>query len=356
MANVPGLKKVGPFWHYSLQVNGQRAHGSTKAMDLTTARRVMEEKRRELLHDQLKLNKKVPPTLNQVWEAWWKAHQSAFSQSYLVSAECRYRLWIKPDLGLTRVDRIQTDAVSGVRVRQLEAGRSPRYANNTLELVRTLVRYAIKGGHLDRLPFVVKFLRIQKKPRVTVPALSIGAFFAAVDQEAHTPHVRAILRVMVGLGMREGEVLGMRWQWFNPGTQSYTVGKAKGKEARVLPVPDWLWGVLHAMPKPTLSEWVFPAEDGKPHRSQYCKKVLKRVCEKMGLGNVTQHRLRATFATLHAEAGTPITQIQGMLGHKNIQTTMVYVETSLEAKRRAQDTLSQRLGLSAAPSAAATAV
>ena len=41
-----------------------------------------------------------------------------------------------------------------------------------------------------------------------------------------------------------------------------------------------------------------------------------------------------------------------MLGHKNIQTTMVYVETSLEAKRRAQDTLSQRLGLSAPPSAA----
>ena len=136
MASIPGLKKVGSFWQYSIQVNGQRAHGSTKAMDLTTARRVLEEKRRALLHDQLNLNNKIPPTLNQVWEAWWKAHQTAFSQSYLVSAECRYRLWIKPELGVTRVDRIQTDAVSGVRVRQLEAGRSPRYANNTLELIR----------------------------------------------------------------------------------------------------------------------------------------------------------------------------------------------------------------------------
>jgi hypothetical protein len=34
-----------------------------------------------------------------------------------------------------------------------------------------------------------------------------------------------------------------------------------------------------------------------------------------------------------------------MLGHKNIATTMIYVETSLDAKRKAQDTLSQKLGL-----------
>lgn len=345
MATIPGLRKVGAFWHYSLQVNGQRAHGSTKATDLSTARRVMEEKRRDLLHDQLNLTKKVPPTLNQVWESWWKVNQAAFSRSYLVTAECRYRRWIKPELGLIRIDRLQTAAVLGVRAHQLEAGLSARYANNTLELVRTLARFAVRSGHMEKLPFTAKFLRIQKKPRVTVPAPSLTTFFAAIDQEAHTPHVRVLLRVMVGLGLREGEALAMRWQWFDHASHTYTVGKAKGKEARVLPVPDWLWDALHSMPKPIMSEWVFPAEDGKPHRSQYCKKVLQRVCKALDLGNVTQHRLRATFASLHAEAGTPVPEIQGMLGHKNVATTMIYVETSLEAKRRAQDNLSLKLGL-----------
>jgi len=345
MANIPGLKKVGDFWHYSIQVNGQRAHGSTKATDLTTARRVMEEKRRDLLHDQLNLTKKVPPTLNQVWESWWKVNHTAFSQSYLVTAECRYRRWIKPDLGLTRIDRIQTAAVMGVRARQLEAGLSARYANNTLELIRTLARFAVKGGHMEKLSFVVKFLRIQQKPRVTVPAPSLTAFFAAIDQAAHTPHVRVLLRVMVGLGLREGEALGMRWEWFDMDQHTYVVGKAKGKEARVLPVPDWLWCALHAMPKPTLSEYVFPAVDGRPHRSQYCKKVLQRVCESMGLGNVTQHRLRATFATLHAESGTPLPDLKELMGHKDVKTTMIYVETSMASKRRAQDALSLKLGL-----------
>jgi len=57
------------------------------------------------------------------------------------------------------------------------------------------------------------------------------------------------------------------------------------------------------------------------------------------------HRLRATFASLHAEAGTPITEIKDLLGHKNIQTTMIYVETSLESKRHSQDALGMKLGL-----------
>lgn len=65
----------------------------------------------------------------------------------------------------------------------------------------------------------------------------------------------------------------------------------------------------------------------------------------MDLCNATQHRLRATFVSLHAEAGIPVPEIQGMLGHKNIATTMLYVETSLEAKCRAQGNLSQKLGL-----------
>ncbi len=345
MAKIPGLKKVGSFWHYSIQVNGQRAHGSTKATDLTTARKVMEEKRRELLHDQLNLSKRTPPTLNQVWDAWWKAKQAISSCNYLASAECRYRLWIKPLLGFERVDRIQTTAISEVCSHQLEAGRSPRYANNTLELIRTLARYAIRSGHMERLPFVVTFLRIQKKPRVTVPASRLLAFFAAIDEEAHTPHVPLILRVMVGLGMREGEVLGMRWEWLNP-DQTYTVGKSKGKEARVLPIPRWLWDLLLAMPNKAQHGWVFPATDDEPHRSQYCKKVLARVCKKMGLGNITQHRLRATFATFHAEVGTPLTEIQGMMGHRSISTTMIYVEQSLENRRKAQDILSRRLKLS----------
>lgn len=43
MSTTLGLKKVGRHWHYSLTVNGQRRHGSTRAQDLATARVVLED-------------------------------------------------------------------------------------------------------------------------------------------------------------------------------------------------------------------------------------------------------------------------------------------------------------------------
>jgi integrase len=75
-----------------------------------------------------------------------------------------------------------------------------------------------------------------------------------------------------------------------------------------------------------------------PHFQQWVKGASR-------VGSVTQHRLRATFGSFHAEARTPVPEIKGMIGHKNIATTMIYVETSLDANRRAQEALSRNLGL-----------
>jgi integrase len=150
---------------------------------------------------------------------------------------------------------------------------------------------------------------------------------------------------MVGLGLRQTEALEMRWGRFSPAQRTYVVGKVKGKEARVLPVPSWLWVAIHEMPKLALSALVFLAVDGKPHRNNFLHKPLHGAARKRGLGRFTQHRLRATLASLHPQAGTPITEIHGMLGHKCITTKMIYIETSLDAKWRAQDALSLKLGL-----------
>ena len=329
-------------YHYCFRINGRQFKGSTKATDLATARKVFDEKRRQVLNEEC--GERQIPTLTEVRNQWLRIQKPVHSPKHWTDVESVSRLWILPDLGSRRLDRITNGDVFQVRSRMLEAGRSPVTVNDMLKILKLLVNFAVRQDSLKALPFKVEFLKVQKKPRPVVGGKRVSEFLAAVDAEARNPHVPVMLRVMVGLGLRESEVLGMRWEWFDLENQTYTVGKAKGKEARVLPVPMWLWSAIHTMPK-TISPWVFPAVDGKPHRSQFCKKALQRVCAKLGLGNVTQHRLRATFASLHAEAGTPVPEIQQMLGHKSIATTMIYVETNLDAKRRAQDALGKRLGL-----------
>lgn len=132
-----------------------------------------------------------------------------------------------------------------------------------------------------------------------------------------------LLKVIVGLGLRENEALGIKWEGIDIQAMTYTPWKTKGKESRQLPIPDWLWSELIKIPRGD-GPWIFQTFDGKPHRSQLCKKVLQRVCMAMNLGHITQHRLRATFATLHyAEACTTLPEVQSMLGHKNVSTTML---------------------------------
>ena len=342
-AQHAGLKKVGDYWHLALHINGQRVHESTRAKDLPTAKRVLEERRKEMLLNQCGAPK--VPVLSVLVAQWLKTFKAVHSAKHWTDVESVSRLWLLPDLGSRRLDRITNPDVVQIRSKMLESGRSPVTVNDALKILKLLVNFAVKQGLLKALPFKVEFMRIQKKPRPTVAAPRIRDFLAAVDRTAKSPHIRVMLRVMVGLGMRESEVLGMRWEWFDVEHHTYVVGKAKGKEARILPVPAWLWTALHEMPKPTLSEWVFPAADANPHRSQLCRKALQRVCKDLDLGNVTQHRLRATFASIHAESGTPLSDIKELLGHKNVATTMIYVETSMESKRRAQDALGLKLGL-----------
>lgn len=52
---------------------------------------------------------------------------------------------------------------------------------------------------------------------------------------------------------------------------------------------------------------------------------LKTLGEKSCVNNVHPHRFRRTFATTLAKRGMPIQEIQRILGHSNINTTMMYV-------------------------------
>jgi integrase len=348
------LNKVGRYWHFNLRVNGKRAHGSTRATDIATARAILETKRQELLRGQMKRPRAIP-TLRVLFREWWKAHERVFSPKHLTTVECIFRRWVLPVLGGHRLDEIRNQEATKMRASVLAEGHSGRYANNVLVTLKAILNFAVRLEYLVALPFSVRPIRLQVKPRPTVPTTHVRGFLLAADRIAENSQVSEMLWTLLGLGLREGELLGMRWEWFDPIQRTYVVGKAKGKEARVLPVPDWLWSKLWVFPQMSL-EWVFPAADGVPHRSGYLRKPLTRLCKALGLPNISQHRLRASFATLHAEAGTPITEIQGMLGHKNIQTTMIYVETGLDAKRKAQDVLSQRLELMVKPGVPTPAV
>jgi integrase len=342
---TPGLiQRGGATWHYDILVEGQRYQGSTNTTDPKLASLYLAQVRLDIARGQLALpQKREVYLLSNLRDEFLNAKRAHVSPAYLASTGAHWKHWLGPLLGSIPASKLQSGDIDRLRNALLDARKSEVFTNNVLISLRTLLNFAMKRGKLKQAP-KVELLRVQKKPRATVPATRLSEFLKAFDAETTNPHARVMVRVMIGLGCRSSEVAGMRWEWLDPEQRTYTVGKAKGKEARVLPIPEWLWAQLQAMPK-TLSAWIFPTPEGKPHTPGFLRKPLMRTAEALHLGTLTPHRLRATFASLHAEAGTPITEIQGMLGHKHITTTMIYVEQSLGAKRKAQDALSRQLGL-----------
>ncbi len=338
-----GLSRVGKVYHYCIRINGEQFKGSTRATDRQTAEQVLALKRKEALLGPQAIPEPMP-TLKALVASWLSSYRSTHSKRHIELVENCAKVWLIPEFGERLVDRISTQAVLNLRQKMLEAGRSPATANLMLRNLKLLMSFAIRLGHIEKKPFTVAPLRLQRTPRPTIPAERIAEFFKIIDEMSPNPHVQTMFRVMVGLGLRISEVRFARWEWVDQERRTYTVGKAKGKEARVIPIPDWLWARF-VKPSKTLSGWMFPSKTGKPHLAAFLLSYLVKASERMEIPNLTQHRLRATFATLHADAGTPIPHIQAMLGHKNITTTMIYVEQSLDAKRHAQDALSLKLGL-----------
>jgi len=127
----------------------------------------------------------------------------------------------------------------------------------------------------------------------------------------------------------------------------------KGKAVRSIPVPDSLLKILRDRAQHATGELVFPSPahwksplakpGGKPtdHFLELCKSVAHRArlncgrcvdgqdrtcaaaacCEKFYL-----HKFRHTFATMQLRSGVDILTVSNWLGHKDVKTTMVYLQ------------------------------
>ena len=59
-------------------------------------------------------------------------------------------------------------------------------------------------------------------------------------------------------------------------------------------------------------------------KSRGIELMLQRLCEKNGISKVHPHKFRRTLATRAIDKGMPIEQVQHLLGHTKIETTLLY--------------------------------
>ena len=337
-----GLSKFGEVFHYRLLHRGKLYTGTTRCRSLPAAKEWLSSFRDSLALGDVGLKARLIPTFEQLVSEWVLVQKGVVGMTHWNDVQGSFHRHFKT-LANLRLDEVTTEKVEAIRTVYLQT-RGPGGANNVLKHLNLLFRWAIHRGYIKEKPFRMKKLKVQKRPRAVIGIHQVGEFLQIVDK-ARNPHVKTAIRLMLGLGLREAEALGARWEWLDWERKIYIPGRTKGKEADPLPLPDWLCEHLRLTTQPCMEGWILPAPDGKPHRSRFTTKSIDRAGRKIGVFGLTPHRMRATFATLHSEHGTPIQIIQRMLRHKHVETTAIYLESSTEAMRLAQDRVSEGLGL-----------
>lgn len=333
----PEIFLVGSIWHYRFQRNGVRIQKTTK----TTARGRAEQIAWAAYNDE-----KTIPTLAQLAREWVDVHELTVSPAHLKAVDF-FRRHHTYHLGGMRIDQIGTKHVEIARNRHLKR-YAPATANLWLRILRLLFHWALNQDVISKIPWRLKKISLQKKPRAILPVAKAVEWLAAVDQVVgKRSGIAVAIRMMLGLGLRESEALGARWEWFDWESGTYTPGKTKGKEAVPLDMPKWLLEDLLTFWKGTSGRpygLIVTSPRGGAYSGGTTRTVFLKANVAAGVVGLTPHRLRGTYASLLAKQGVPIHDIQRAMRHKDMRTTAGYLEENAGRVAVAQEEIARRMG------------
>lgn len=332
------LFRIGLIWHYRFTIDGERIRKTTGETVRAKAEAVARD-----AYEAAKLRargEEPEPLLEDLVHAWLDTHQPPIcSRSHVQGIERFGRLHLGSLRGL-KVGALTTTAVETARIEYLDAGHAPSSANQWLTYLKILCKYAIKRRMIRTLAWEVKELKVQAKPKRLLPVGQTSTWVTEIDRLTVRDVAMAVaIRLMLGLGLRQIEVLGARWEWLDFDRALYTPGETKGREAVARPVPGWLLEALRPMAQP--EGYIVPASKGGLITPQRVLRVMNKACAAVGMPRLTPHRLRGTYATLLSERGVPIQDIQMILGHKDIRTTVGYLQSDMARVIRAQISLAE---------------
>jgi integrase len=162
---------------------------------------------------------------------------------------------------------------------------------------------------------------------------------------------RAMLALMLGCGLRRGEVAALEIEHLQQREEHWVIADLVGKAAhiRTVPVPDWVKSAIDLwLTSPTITQGrVFRCVSrqgsvwGEGITEKVIWHVVKASAAQAGIPRLSPHDCRRTCARLCHAAGGELEQIQFLLGHVSVETTERY----LGCKQRLRGAVNDKIGL-----------
>lgn len=237
----------------------------------------------------------------------------------------------------------ERDDLVSLLMRLKDKGRSDASITRLMSSVRGFFKFALTEKLLKRDPTAYMSTR---KAWQTLPR-----FLAQeeVDKLLEQPDLnndlgirdRAMLELLYATGLRVSELVGLRLPDVELEAGSLSCF-GKGSKQRRIPIGrssihflKIYFNSRQRLLRGNRSDLLFVEPNGNPMTRQKLWKIITRYGESAGLGHVTPHMLRHSFATALIENGADLRSVQMMLGHSDINTTQVYTHVTSDRLKSA---------------------
>jgi integrase len=324
-----------------------RAPGSTAGLTKPQAERRMRE-----LIDQVRTTSVPDRTLSHVAELYLDALVAkGRSRSHLESVESHIRVHLQPQFGSRAIDRISGDDITRFIARLRGAGKAPKTIKNIVSTLHSIFDFAMRRRWISMNP-----CRLVERPDVPestdIRFLSREELDAVLREGVPADRLGAVERplyLMAAMtGMRQGELLGLRWRdldWFAQKVrvrQAWVRGEVKAPKSRRgvrgVPLADALARDLERLFQRTAytddDDLVFAhPETGQALDRSRVRKRFQAACRRAGVRVVRFHDLRHTFGTRMAASGEiSMRRLQEWMGHRDLKTTLIYADYQPDAR------------------------
>lgn len=267
-------------------------------------------------------------------------------QTTLANYRSILRAQLLPSFGDVAVHRITAEQVEALAERMLREGKAARTRVGALKLLSQVISFAQRKGWCHDNP-----CQAVGKPKVRqdtdirfLDRRELKALLEAVDvsEQPFGHSDRAIFLTAAMTGMRQGELLALRWRDVdfeakrirvrrNYVRGHWSTPKSRSGE-RAVPLATRVAGELKRHRDRSRfsadAELVFPhPQTGNPLDHASLVRRFKRALEAGGVRRVRFHDLRHTFGTrMAASPEVPMRKIQEWMGHRDYRTTLIYAD------------------------------
>ncbi|HVC35336.1 MAG TPA: site-specific integrase, partial [Chloroflexota bacterium] len=285
------------------------------------------------------------------------------------SYTARVRKHVIPTLGALPLTKLTPGKIQELYRVKLESGLSSTTVNDVHRVLHRALVYAVKLGLVARNVCDATEPPKRRRPEMATwtPAECLRFLATAQDNRYHPLFATAIYS-----GLRQGELLGLRWTDVDLDAGTLTVqqtlekagtaprfGTPKTKKSRrTVPIPAEAVIVLRAwkaeqnqerlLRGPAYRDYglVFTVAGGAPvSRHNLCRRDFATLTARAGVPRVRFHDLRHTSATLLLAANVNPKVVSERLGHSGIGITMdTYSHVTPTMQRDAANVLGRVLG------------